>query len=61
VEGRDGHAILLDINAVLQGVWGSDLAGLVLGSHIGGMLRRRGFWCAREVAGDLSCASERSF
>ena len=27
VEGRDGHAILLDVHAVLEGVGGGDLAG----------------------------------
>lgn len=34
VEGGDGDAILLDVDAVLQGVRSSDLSGLVLGSHV---------------------------
>lgn len=33
VERRDGHAILLDVDAVLEGVRGSDLAKAVLRSH----------------------------
>jgi hypothetical protein len=37
VEGRDGHAILLDVDAVLQRVGAADLAGLV-----GGRWRRHG-------------------
>lgn len=33
VEGRDGDAILLDVDAVLQGVGSANLADAVLGSH----------------------------
>lgn len=33
VEGRDGDAILLDVDAVLQGVGSADLADGVVGSH----------------------------
>ena len=33
VEGRDGDAILLDVDAVLQGVGSADLADAVVGSH----------------------------
>jgi hypothetical protein len=33
VEGRDGDAILFDVDAVLEGVGGSHLADAVLGSH----------------------------
>lgn len=35
VERRDGNAILLNVDAVLQGVLGSNLANRVLGSHCG--------------------------
>lgn len=33
MERRDGHAIFLDVDAVLQGVGAPDLSGLVLRSH----------------------------
>lgn len=33
MEGRDGHAILLDEDAVLEGVGGANPAGSVRGSH----------------------------
>ena len=39
VEGRDGHAILLDVDAVLEGVGSRDLADAVSGSHC--VIRRR--------------------
>jgi hypothetical protein len=39
VERRDGHAILLDVDAVLEGVRGSDLAKAVLRSHSCGCSR----------------------
>ena len=42
VERRDGHAILLDINAVLQRIGARDLACLVGRSHGGGGGCRRG-------------------
>jgi hypothetical protein len=35
VEGGDGEAILLDVDAVLQSVLGGNLADRVLGSHCG--------------------------
>ena len=35
MEGRDWHAILLDINAVIKGVWSSDLASSVLIRNVG--------------------------
>ncbi len=35
VEWRDWLAILLDVDAVLQGVWGTDLTDRVLRSHVG--------------------------
>lgn len=35
MEGRDGHAILLNVDAVLEGVGSANLAGGVLGSHCG--------------------------
>ena len=38
VEGRDGDAILLDVDTVLQGVGSADLADGVLRSH-GGISR----------------------
>jgi hypothetical protein len=34
VEGRDGHAILLDEDAVLERVGRANLAGCVYGSHV---------------------------
>ncbi len=33
MKGRDGDAILLDVDAVLQGVGSTDLADAVLGRH----------------------------
>ena len=42
VERRDGHAILLDINAVLQRIGARDLSCLVGRSHGGGGGCRRG-------------------
>jgi hypothetical protein len=36
VERRDGHAIFLDVNAVLQGIGTRDLSRLVGRGHIGG-------------------------
>lgn len=36
VEGRDGDAILLNVDAVLEGVGSRDLADAVLGSHFVG-------------------------
>lgn len=36
VEGRDGHAILLNIYAVLQRIGAPDLSCLVGGSHVVG-------------------------
>ena len=50
VERRDGHAILLDVDAVLQGVGLADLAGDVGHGGVGG---RR---CRREVTGEKSGA-----
>lgn len=38
VERRDGDAILLDVDAVLQGIGSRDLSGLV--SHLGRLLLR---------------------
>lgn len=37
VERRDWLAILLDVDAVLQGVWGTDLADGVLRGHVYGI------------------------
>lgn len=39
VERRDGLAILLDKDAVLQGIWGSNLPDGVIGHVCGGRLR----------------------
>lgn len=41
MERGDGHAILLDIDAVLKSVWAGDLSGLVGRSHVGRGDRRR--------------------
>lgn len=40
VEWRDGDAILLNVDAVLEGVWSTDLAGGVGGwsRHVGGVV-----------------------
>ena len=35
VEGRDGHPILLDVDAVLKSVGGANLAGRVLARGLG--------------------------
>jgi len=35
MEGRDWHAILLDVDAMLEGVWSSNLAGGVLIRSVG--------------------------
>lgn len=61
VEGRDGDAILLDVDAVLQSVGRRLLADLVLGSHAGRRCVVAGCVGARhgrsgEVPGDLCCA-----
>lgn len=63
MEGGNRDAILLDEDAVLQGVWCSDLADFVLGSHIGGMTRGGGVdglrWGgSREVSSYLFGAGE---
>ena len=50
VEGRDGHAILLDVNTVLQRKGLGDLADGV----------RHGGRCGREMPGDLSGTEGRS-
>jgi len=34
VEGRDWDSILLNVDTVLQSVWGTDLSDTVLGSHV---------------------------
>jgi hypothetical protein len=34
VEWRDWDAILLDVDAMLQGIWGTDLSDLVLRGHV---------------------------
>lgn len=34
MEGRDGHAILLDVNAVLEGVGSTNLANAILRGHL---------------------------
>ena len=54
MEGRHGDAILLDVDAVLEGMRGSDLAKAKLGSHGGGGSRGPGR--GREVTGDLDGA-----
>jgi hypothetical protein len=33
MKGRNGDSILLDVDAVLQSIWSSDLSHLVFGSH----------------------------
>lgn len=34
VERGDGHAILLDVDTMLQGIWGTNLSDLVLRGHV---------------------------
>ena len=48
MERRDGLAILLDVDAVLEGVRGRNLAGGELGGHGGG-----GLCCCREMSREL--------
>lgn len=58
MEGGDGDAILLDVDAVLQGVGGANLADRESGRgrHGGqGAVRATRRW-ALEMVGDLSCS-----
>lgn len=53
MEGRDGDAILLDVDAVLERVRGADLADAVLGRHGAGAV------APRQVSGNLGGSGER--
>lgn len=52
VEGRDGHAILLNVDAVLKGVGGANLAGRVLARSLGNGERSH---CVGSGGVEVSC------
>lgn len=56
VEGRQGHAVLLDVHAVLQRVGRGHLADAVLGRHCASVLSGSCGGCRVQVAGYLRSA-----